>query len=244
MITIENLKKNFNDVSILKDINLTVDRGEVLVILGPSGSGKSTFLRCLNFLETPDFGKISIGNTHIDSSNVSKKQISNLRSESAMVFQHYNLFNNKTVLENVTEALLIVKKLPKKEALAIGMDALEKVGMSDKKDTYPKFLSGGQKQRVSIARAIALNPNVILFDEPTSALDPELVSEVLSVIKNLAKEHRTMLIVTHEISFAKDVADRIIFMDDGFILEDSTPEKIFTNPSHERTRQFLNKFII
>lgn len=244
MIKIENLKKNFNDVSILKDINLTVDKGEVLVILGPSGSGKSTFLRCLNFLETPDLGKITIGNSSIDSSNVSKKQISALRSESAMVFQHYNLFNNKTVLENVIEALLIVKKLPKKEALTIGMNALEKVGMIHKKDVYPKFLSGGQKQRVSIARAIALNPNVILFDEPTSALDPELVSEVLSVIKDLAKEHRTMLIVTHEISFAKDVADRIIFMDDGLILEDSTPEKIFTNPSHERTRQFLNKFII
>lgn len=244
MIKIENLKKNFNDVSILKDINLTVDKGEVLVILGPSGSGKSTFLRCLNFLETPDLGKITIGNSSIDSSNVSKKQISAFRSESAMVFQHYNLFNNKTVLENVIEALLIVKKLPKKEALTIGMNALEKVGMIHKKDVYPKFLSGGQKQRVSIARAIALNPNVILFDEPTSALDPELVSEVLSVIKDLAKEHRTMLIVTHEISFAKDVADRIIFMDDGLILEDSTPEKIFTNPSHERTRQFLNKFII
>lgn len=243
MITIKNLKKDFGNVPVLKDINLNVSKGEVIVILGPSGSGKSTFLRCLNFLETPSLGEIHIGNTHINSLKVSKKDITNLRKESAMVFQHYNLFNNKTVLENIMEALLIVKKFPKEKALDIALDALAKVGMDNKKDAYPKFLSGGQKQRVSIARAIALNPNVILFDEPTSALDPELVSEVLSVIKNLAKEHRTMIIVTHEISFAKDVADRIIFMADGFILEDSTPEKIFTNPSHERTKQFLNKFI-
>ena len=244
MIKVSNLKKQFNGIDVLKDISIDVKPGEVVVILGPSGSGKSTFLRCLNYLEKPDGGTIEIGDAKIVAPKVSKKDIHNLRKQSAMVFQHYNLFNNKTVLQNVTEALIVVKKLSKDEANKIALDALKKVGMLDKKDAYPRTLSGGQMQRVSIARAIAINPNVILFDEPTSALDPELVSEVLSVIKDLAKENRTMVIVTHEMSIAKDVGDRIIFMADGLVVEEGTPDEIFNNPKHDRTKQFLNRFIV
>ena len=244
MIKVSNLKKQFNGIDVLKDISIDVKPGEVVVILGPSGSGKSTFLRCLNYLEKPDGGTIEIGDAKIVAPKVSKKDIHNLRKQSAMVFQHYNLFNNKTVLQNVTEALVVVKKLSKDEANKIALDALKKVGMLDKKDAYPRTLSGGQMQRVSIARAMAINPNVILFDEPTSALDPELVSEVLSVIKDLAKENRTMVIVTHEMSFAKDVGDRIIFMADGLVVEEGTPDEIFNNPKHDRTKQFLNRFIV
>ena len=243
MITVKNLKKNFGNLEVLKDINLHVDKGEVISILGPSGSGKSTFLRCLNYLEIPTSGVLTIGDTTINAKTANKTEINSLRKESAMVFQNYNLFNNKTVLENVTEALIVVKKLSKAEAINIAIDSLKKVGMEEKKDVYPKTLSGGQKQRVSIARAIALNPKVILFDEPTSALDPELVSEVPSVIKDLAREHRTMLIVTHEMSFARDVSDRVIFMDNGYIVEEGTPKEIFSNPKQDRTKQFLNKFI-
>lgn len=244
MIKVSNLKKQFNGTDVLKDISVDVKPGEVVVILGPSGSGKSTFLRCLNYLEKPDGGTIEIGDAKIVAPKVSKKDIHNLRKQSAMVFQHYNLFNNKTVLQNVTEALIVVKKLSKDEANKIALDALKKVGMLDKKDAYPRTLSGGQMQRVSIARAMAINPNVILFDEPTSALDPELVSEVLSVIKDLAKENRTMIIVTHEMSFAKDVGDRIIFMADGLVVEEGTPDEIFNNPKNDRTKQFLNRFIV
>ncbi|MBS6006520.1 MAG: amino acid ABC transporter ATP-binding protein [Clostridium baratii] len=244
MIKVSNLKKQFNGIDVLKDISIDVKPGEVVVILGPSGSGKSTFLRCLNYLEKPDGGTIEIGDAKIVAPKVSKKDIHNLRKQSAMVFQHYNLFNNKTVLQNVTEALIVVKKLNKDEANKIALDSLKKVGMLDKKDAYPRTLSGGQMQRVSIARAMAINPNVILFDEPTSALDPELVSEVLSVIKDLAKENRTMIIVTHEMSFAKDVGDRIIFMADGLVVEEGTPDEIFNNPKHDRTKQFLNRFIV
>ncbi|WP_209796386.1 amino acid ABC transporter ATP-binding protein [Clostridium moniliforme] len=243
MIEINGLKKSFKNLQVLKDINIKVNTGEVVVILGPSGSGKSTLLRCLNYLETPDAGEIQIGEVKVNTKNISKKEISNLRKQSAMVFQHYNLFNNKTVLENVTEALIVVKKLNKEKAIEIAMEALKKVGMEEKINFYPNTLSGGQKQRVSIARAIAINPNVILFDEPTSALDPELVTEVLSVIKNLAKEHRTMIIVTHEMSFAKEVGDKIIFMADGVVVEDGTPDEIFNSPKNERTKQFLNRFV-
>ena len=243
MIKVSNLKKQFNGIDVLKDISIDVKPGEVVVILGPSGSGKSTFLRCLNYLEKPDGGTIEIGDAKIVAPKVSKKDIHNLRKQSAMVFQHYNLFNNKTVLQNVTEALIVVKKLNKDEANKIALDALKKVGMLDKKDAYPRTLSGGQMQRVSIARAMAINPNVILFDEPTSALDPELVSEVLSVIKDLAKENRTMIIVTHEMSFAKDVGDRIIFMADGLVVEEGTPDEIFNNPKNDRTKQFLKRYI-
>lgn len=243
MIEINGLKKSFKNLQVLKDINIKVNTGEVVVILGPSGSGKSTLLRCLNYLETPDAGEIQIGEVKVNTKNISKKEISNLRKQSAMVFQHYNLFNNKTVLENVTEALIVVKKLKKEKAIEIAMEALKKVGMEEKINFYPNTLSGGQKQRVSIARAIAINPNVILFDEPTSALDPELVTEVLSVIKNLAKEHRTMIIVTHEMSFAKEVGDKIIFMADGVVVEDGTPDEIFNSPKNERAKQFLNRFV-
>ncbi|WP_297437241.1 amino acid ABC transporter ATP-binding protein [uncultured Clostridium sp.] len=244
MIKVESLKKSFKDNEVLKDINLEVQKGEVVVILGPSGSGKSTLLRCLNYLEKPNGGKITIGDVKIDTSRAKGKDITNLRKQSAMVFQSYNLFANRTVLENITEALLIVKKMKKQEAQEIGINMLEKVGLADKKDAYPKTLSGGQKQRVSIARAMAINPQVILFDEPTSALDPELVTEVLSVIKGLAKEHRTMIIVTHEMTFAKEVGDRIIFMEDGFVVEEGTSKEIFTNPKKDRTKEFLKKFII
>ncbi|WP_024615769.1 amino acid ABC transporter ATP-binding protein [Clostridium sp. Ade.TY] len=243
MIKVNGLKKKFNNIEVLKNINLTVKTGEVVVILGPSGSGKSTFLRCLNYLESPDEGEITISNVSLNANKISKKEIHLLRKQSAMVFQHYNLFNNKTVLENVTEALIVVKNFDKNKATEIALDALKKVGMDHKKDMYPNTLSGGQKQRVSIARAMAINPNVILFDEPTSALDPELVDEVLSVIKNLAKEHRTMIIVTHEMSFAKDVGDRIIFMSDGLVVEEGTPDEIFNNPKNDRTKQFLKRYI-
>ena len=244
MIKVENLAKRFKDNEVLKDVNLEVSKGEVVVILGPSGSGKSTLLRCLNYLEEPNKGKISIGDVLINTEKVSSKEITSLRKQSAMVFQSYNLFNNRTVLENITEALLIVKKMNKKEAEEISLKMLDKVGMKGKKDAYPKTLSGGQKQRVSIARAMAINPEVILFDEPTSALDPELVSEVLGVIKDLAKEHRTMIIVTHEMSFAREVGDRIIFMEGGVVVEEGTSDEIFTNPKEERTREFLKKFIV
>ncbi len=243
MIKVENLAKKFKNNEVLKDINLEVEKGEVVVILGPSGSGKSTLLRCLNYLEVPDKGNITIADLSIDASKVTKKDINELRKKSAMVFQSYNLFNNKTVIQNVTEALIVVKKMSKIEAEKIAIDMLTKVGLQDKKDAYPKTLSGGQKQRVSIARAMAINPEVILFDEPTSALDPELVAEVLNVIKNLAKEHRTMIIVTHEMSFAKEVGDRIIFMEGGLVVEQGTSQEIFTNPKEKRTREFLANFI-
>lgn len=243
MINIKALKKNFGENEILKDININVKKGEVLAIIGPSGSGKSTFLRCLNYLETPDNGVIKIGEVEVDALKANKKDIHNLRKQSAMVFQNYNLFNNKTVIENVTEALIVVKGMNKKNAEEIAMKQLEKVGLKEKRDVYPKTLSGGQKQRVSIARAMAINPEVILFDEPTSALDPELVSEVLAVIKKLAKENRTMIIVTHEMKFAKDVADRVVFMEGGVVIESGKPEEIFINPKEKRTKEFLGNFI-
>lgn len=243
MINITGLKKNFGENEILKDVNINVEKGEVLAIIGPSGSGKSTFLRCLNYLETPDKGVITIGDIKVDAMSATSKEIHELRKQSAMVFQNYNLFNNKTVLENVTEALIVVKGIDKKEAEEIAIKQLEKVGLVEKKDVYPKTLSGGQKQRVSIARAMAINPEVILFDEPTSALDPELVSEVLSVIKKLAKEHRTMIIVTHEMKFARDVADKVVFMEGGVVVEAGIPDEIFIKPKENRTKEFLSSFI-
>lgn len=243
MIKVKNLKKSYKNLEVLKDVNLEVNKGEVVVIIGPSGSGKSTFLRCLNYLEVPEKGEITLGEVKINAEKASKKEINLLRKQSAMVFQHYNLFNNKTVLQNVTEALIVVKKMNKKIAEEIAIESLKKVGMDSKKDSYPKTLSGGQKQRVSIARAMAINPNATLFDEPTSALDPELVGEVLSVIKDLAKEHKTMIIVTHEMSFARDVADRVVFMEGGVVIEEGTPNEIFKKPKNERTKQFLERFI-
>ncbi|MEG0308089.1 MAG: amino acid ABC transporter ATP-binding protein [Clostridium sp.] len=239
MISIKNLKKTYGKLEVLKNINLEVETGEVVVIIGPSGSGKSTFLRCLNYLEVPTEGEITIGSASINAKHINNNEVNNLRKQSAMVFQNYNLFNNKTVIENIMEALVLVKKFSKEEAENIASEMLENVNMGEKKDVYPKNLSGGQKQRVAIARAMAINPEVILFDEPTSALDPELVGEVLSVIKNLAKEHRTMIVVTHEMGFARDVADRVIFMADGIVVESGKAEEIFLNPKNERTRKFL-----
>jgi putative amino-acid transport system ATP-binding protein len=243
MIKIRDLHKSFGSLEVLKGINLEVEKGEVIVIIGPSGSGKSTFLRCLNFLEHPNIGRIKIGQLDVDVKKASKKDIHSIRKHSAMVFQSYNLFKNKTALENITEALLVVQNIEKNKAEKRAEDLLAQVGLSEKRDIYPSALSGGQQQRVSIARAMAVNPDVILFDEPTSALDPELVGEVLGVIRSLAQEHMTMIIVTHEMSFAKDVADRVIFMDEGKIVEQGTPEDIFSNAKEERTKRFLKQVI-
>lgn len=242
MISVKNLKKSFHTLEVLKDISIEVKKGEIVVIIGPSGSGKSTFLRCLNWLETPTSGEITIGDAHINVDKVGNSDINNLRKQSAMVFQSYNLFNNKTVLENVMEALMVVRKQKKYDAEKLALEMLKKVDMDNKKDVYPSNLSGGQKQRVSIARAMAINPEVILFDEPTSALDPELVGEVLSVIRGLAEENRTMIIVTHEMKFAKEVADRVIFMADGFVIEEGSPKEIFENPKSDRLKNFLGNF--
>ncbi len=243
MLKINNLHKRFDDLEVLKGIDLEVSKGEVVVIIGASGSGKSTLLRCVNYLETPEKGIIEINKASVDAENASKKDVQNLRRTTAMVFQSYNLFKNKTALENITEALLVVKNTPKDEAEIIGEKLLIQVGLTDKRNSYPKTLSGGQQQRVSIARAMALKPDVILFDEPTSALDPELVGEVLNVIRELARKQMTMLIVTHEMGFAREVADRVIFMDSGYIVEEGKPEEIFTSPKQERTKKFLNQII-
>lgn len=239
MLKISNLNKSFGELKVLKDISFEVSKGEVIAILGPSGTGKSTLLRCINFLEKPDSGIIEIEGTKYNVSDMGKKDILNLRKHSCMVFQQYNLFKNKTVIENLTEALHFVQKKEKLEVQEIAEKLLKKVGMFEKKDEYPSRLSGGQQQRVGIARALAVNPDIILFDEPTSSLDPELVDEVLNTIKALAEMKITMIIVTHEIEFAKNVADRIIFMDEGNIAEEGKPSDIFTNPKNERTKQFL-----
>ena len=243
MIEIKNLSKTYDDLTVLKHIDLNIEKGEVIVIIGPSGTGKSTFLRCLNFLETPTTGSISIHGLHIDSQNASKNDVLQLRKLTSMVFHNYNLFANQTALGNIMQPLFIAQQKSKKEATAIAESMLELVGLSDKRDFYPSQLSGGQQQRIGIARAMATSPDVILFDEPTSSLDPELVSEVLDVIKSLKEKHTTMLITTHEMEFARNIADRIIFMSDGIILEQGTPEEIFTAPKHDRTKAFLKKFI-
>lgn len=241
MIKVNQLKKSFNDLEVLKDINFEVKRGEVLSIIGPSGSGKSTLLRCLNFLETPNAGTITIDGLTVDVENVKKQDIQQLRRKSAMVFQNYNLFKNKTALQNVTELLIVTKKMPKAEAEKIGMEYLAQVGLADKANKYPVTLSGGQQQRVSIARALALNPSVILFDEPTSSLDPELVSEVLQVIKQISTKDTTMIIVTHEMDFAREVSDNVIFMADGYIVEEGHPSQLFGNPQQARTKSFIQQ---
>ena len=243
MVKIEHLYKEFDsDTKVLKDINLTINKNEVIAILGPSGTGKSTLLRCLNYLTVPTKGIIEIGDIRIDAENHTKKDVIELRKHSSMVFQGYNLFKNKTAIENVMEALVVVQKKPKEEAEKIALELLAKVGMLERKDFYPSKLSGGQQQRVGIARALAVNPNVLLFDEPTSALDPELVGEVLNTIKSLAEEGTTMILVTHEIGFAREVATRVLFMDGGQIAADGTPEEIIDHPDNERIQQFL-KFI-
>ena len=240
MISIKGLKKSFDQLEVLKGLDLEVDKGKVFVIIGPSGSGKTTFLRCLNVLETPTEGKISIGGQKIDfSAKVSPKSISSFRRLTGMVFQGYNLFPHMTALENVMEGPVTVKKETKDKARQKAAFFLEKVGLSDKMDFYPFQLSGGQQQRVGIARALAMEPEVMLFDEPTSALDPELVGEVLKVMKDLANEGMTMVVVTHEMRFAQEAADEVIFMDGGVIVERGAPDSIFTNPTADRTKQFL-----
>lgn len=241
MIEIRNLKKEFKNNQVLKGIDLEVEKGDVLVIVGPSGSGKTTLLRCINYLERPDEGDITIDGWSVRSGKTTKKDILALRRKTAMVFQHYNLFNNKTVLENVMEGLIVAKKLPKDTARAVSAELLEKVGLKDKINDYPAQLSGGQQQRVGIARGLALNPSVILFDEPTSALDPEMVDEVLAIIKAIAKEGITMVVVTHEIEFARDIATRVVFMDEGVIVEQGTPQEVLIHPKQERTKQFLRR---
>ena len=241
MLEIKNLSKRFGDQQVLDHINLKIEKGKVFVIIGPSGTGKSTLLRCINALERPEKGTIQLENQIFDYENLSKSDIQALRTNTSMVFQNSNLYRNKTAFGNVTTPLILVKKLQKSEAEKVGLEYLEKVGMLEKKDAYPETLSGGEKQRVGIARALAVNPDIILFDEPTSALDPELVSEVLDVIKELARQHTTMLIVTHAMKFARNVADEVIFMEGGHIVEQAPPEELFGNPKEERTRQFLNR---
>ncbi|RNF39671.1 amino acid ABC transporter ATP-binding protein [Planococcus salinus] len=236
MIIGENIHKSFGDLEVLKGVDLHVKPQEVVVLVGVSGSGKSTLLRCFNFLELINEGKITIDGHTIDPK---KENLAKVRAEVGMVFQHFNLFPHKTVLENVIEAPLIVKRQKRAEAEKKGRELLEKVGLADKADVYPSKLSGGQKQRVAIARSLAMEPKVMLFDEPTSALDPELVSEVLQVMKQLAEEGMTMVVVTHEMKFAKEVADRIIMIDQGKIIESADPKTFFENPKHERTRQFI-----
>ncbi|AEI43502.1 amino acid ABC transporter ATP-binding protein [Paenibacillus mucilaginosus] len=242
MIQLTNIRKSFGAQQVLQGIDLTVQKGDVVAILGPSGSGKTTLLRCINFLEKPDVGTVRIGSFGVDCRAAGKKDILELRRRTAMVFQHYNLFKHKTVLENVMEGLTVVRKLPREEAKQRSLEVLEKVGLSHKTDAYPSALSGGQQQRVGIARALALNPEVILFDEPTSALDPELVGEVLAVIRRIAREGVTMIIVTHEMAFARDAASHVVFMDGGVIVEQGPPDELFARPQEERTKQFLARF--
>ena len=240
MINVENLSKNFGNLKVLKNISTTINKGEIISIIGPSGSGKSTFLRCLNKLEEPTEGHIYIDDMDLMDKNT---DINKIRERVGMVFQHFNLFPHMTVLENLILSPTIVKKETKEEAEKYALYLLQKVGLSDKANSYPNQLSGGQKQRIAIARALAMKPEVILFDEPTSALDPEMIKEVLDVMRNLAKEGMTMLIVTHEMGFARNVGNRILFMDNGEIIEDCSPKDFFENPTNERIKDFLNKVL-
>lgn len=240
VIEVSNLRKCFGDLEVLKDISTNIYEGEVVVILGPSGSGKSTFLRCLNKLEEATAGKIVINGSDITSKKINMNKV---RENIGMVFQHFNLFNNMNVLDNLTLAPTELKIVDKRKATEKAMQMLERVGLSEKASVYPAQLSGGQKQRVAIARALCMSPKIMLFDEPTSALDPEMVGEVLMVMKQLASEGMTMVIVTHEIGFAREVADRVIFMDGGYIVEEGTPENLILNPQEERTISFLNKVL-
>jgi len=237
-VEVAGLYKSFGELEVLKDISLTVAEGEVVVVIGPSGSGKSTLLRCINFLEKSNAGDVTIDGRLIERK---EKTINRMRQEVGMVFQHFNLFPHMTVLGNVIEGPIQVRKMKKQEAVLLSEELLEKVGLLDKKDEYPAMLSGGQKQRVAIARALAMKPKVMLFDEPTSALDPELVGEVLGVMKELAREGMTMVVVTHEMGFAREVADRVIFMDDAKIVEEGPPEEVFNSPQNERTQAFLSQ---
>ena len=242
MIKITDLHKSFGNLHILKGIDFQAETGEVIVVIGSSGMGKSTFLRCLNYIERPEKGIIEIDNVKVNAEKCTEKEIRQLRLKTSTVFQNYNLFKNKTVLENVMLPMTSVQKLEKDEAKKKALQYLEQVGLMDKINVYPSRLSGGQQQRVGIARALAVNPKLILLDEPTSSLDPKLVHGILNILRNLANEHkRTMIIVTHEMGFARDIADRIVFMDDGRIIEEGTPESLFSNPQHERTKKFLER---
>lgn len=240
MIKVNNLHKKFGDLEVLKGIDEHITQGEVVVVIGPSGSGKSTFLRCLNLLEKPTSGEIYIDNELITDKKV---DVNAIRKKMGMVFQQFNLFPHLTIMENVTIAPTLVNKVSKADAVKKGEELLARVGMLDKRNSYPSQLSGGQKQRVAIARALAMNPEIMLFDEPTSALDPEMVGEVLDVMKNLAKDGMTMVCVTHEMGFAREVASRVLFMDEGIIMERGTPDDIFNNPQNERTKSFLSKVL-
>lgn len=240
MIKIKNLKKSYGKLEVLKGIDTEIKEGEVISIIGPSGSGKSTFLRCINGLEEATSGEIFIHGTNILGKKVN---INKIRENVGMVFQHFNLYPHKTVLENITLGPIKLKKISKMEAGKKAAELLKKVGLEDKRDVYPNKLSGGQKQRVAIARALAMDPKIMLFDEPTSALDPEMIGEVLKVMKELAQVGMTMIVVTHEMGFARNVANRVFFMDDGYILEDDLPKEIFDNPKNERTKEFLKKVL-
>ncbi len=239
MLEIQNIQKSFGTLPVLKGLSLEVDRGDVVAILGPSGSGKTTLLRCINFLEKADAGTMLFDGERYDLGHMSKKDISAIRRKTAFVFQSYNLFLNKTALQNVTEGLIVARKMPKAEARERGMQALEKVGLSDRCDYYPSQLSGGQQQRVAIARALAAQPEIIYFDEPTSALDPELTGEVLAVMRQLAQEGMTMLVVTHEMNFARTASNKVIFMEDGVVVETGSSREFFENPRLARTQAFL-----
>lgn len=243
MISVKNLKKAFGEHQVLKGIDLDIQKGDVVAILGPSGSGKTTLLRCLNFLEKADEGELVFDNEKIDLNTIDKHSIHEIRSKTAFVFQNFNLFANKTVLENVTIGLTVARKMSKKQADEIGIQMLKKVGLENKLDSYPDQLSGGQQQRVAIARALAGKPEIIYFDEPTSALDPELIGEVLNVIKELALEGMTMIVVTHEMNFAQNVSERIVFMDEGNIIEDCATKDFFNNQNNERIRNFIKNVV-
>ena len=239
MLSVRNIQKSFGALEVLKGIDLKVEQGDVVAILGPSGSGKTTLLRCMNFLETADGGELIFDGETYAFGHVHKRDIAKIRQKTAFVFQNYNLFLNKTALQNVTEGLIIGRKMPKAQAMEIGKKALAKVGLADRVDFYPDQLSGGQQQRVAIARAVATDPEIIYFDEPTSALDPELTGEVLSVMRDLAREGMTMLVVTHEMGFARTVSNKVILMEDGKIIEQGSSEDFFEHPKEERTRAFL-----
>ncbi|MGN0708398.1 MAG: amino acid ABC transporter ATP-binding protein [Faecalibacterium sp.] len=241
VLEIHGIRKSFGNLDVLRGVDLTVEKGDVVAILGPSGSGKTTFLRCVNFLEPSNSGTLVFDGEPFDLGHMTRRDIARLRRKTAFVFQNYNLFRNKTALQNVTEGLIVARKMPKAEAEALGRKMLDKVGLADRADAYPSQLSGGQQQRVAIARALATDPEIIYFDEPTSALDPELTGEVLSVMRQLAEEGMTMLVVTHEMGFARSVSSRVVFMENGVVVESAPARQFFENPQEERTREFLRR---